>query len=89
VAGIHCLQKVERFGSAHFADDDPLGAHTQAVFHEIAHRYRARPFKIGWARLKPHDVGLLQLEFGGVLAGDDALVCLDIIREAVEQRRLA
>jgi hypothetical protein len=36
VAGIHCLQKVERFGSAHFADDDPLGAHTQAVFHEIA-----------------------------------------------------
>jgi hypothetical protein len=32
---------------------------------------------------------LLQLQLGGVLAGDDALVGVDVAGEAVEERRLA
>lgn len=32
---------------------------------------------------------LLQLQFGRVLAGDDALVAVDVVGEAVEQSRLA
>jgi hypothetical protein len=34
-------------------------------------------------------VRLLQLKLGGVLAGDDALVVVDVAGEAVEQRGLA
>jgi len=34
-------------------------------------------------------MGLLELQFGGVFAGDDALVVLDVAGEAVEQRGLA
>src|SRR5262249_33509552 len=38
---------------------------------------------------EPHRVRLLQLQFGGVLAGDDALVVIDEAGETVEQRGLA
>ena len=43
----------------------------------------------GRARLQADDVGLLELQFGRVLAGDDALVIIDELRETVEQRGLA
>jgi hypothetical protein len=74
VAGVHRLQQVERLGSADFADDDPFRTHTQAVLDEIAHRDPALAFKVRRAGFEAHDVRLLQLEFGGVFAGDDALV---------------
>ena len=35
------------------------------------------PLEIGRARLQPHHMRLLQLQLGGVLAGDDALVVVD------------
>jgi hypothetical protein len=35
------------------------------------------------------DVRLLQLQFGGVFTGDDALACFYVIGEAVQQRRLS
>jgi hypothetical protein len=47
------------------------------------------PFKVGRARFEAHHVRLLQLKFGGVFAGDDALVGVDEVGQAVEQRRLA
>ena len=47
------------------------------------------PFEVGRARFQTHDVRLLQLQFRGVLAGDDALVEFDVIGQAIEQRRLA
>ena len=64
-------------GSAHLADDDALGAHAQAVLDEVAHGDLALAFEIGRARLQAHHMGLLQLQFGRVLAGDDALVVVD------------
>ena len=77
MAGVHRLQQVEGLGSAHFADDDPLGAHTQAVLDQVAHGDLALAFEVGRAGFQAHHVRLLQLQFGGVLAGDDALVVVD------------
>jgi hypothetical protein len=45
--------------------------------------------EIGRSRLKPHHMRLLELQLGAVLAGDDALIRVDIGGQAVEQRRLA
>jgi hypothetical protein len=89
VAGIHRLQEVERLGSAHLADDDALGPHAQAVAHEVAHGDLALALEVGRARLQAHHVRLLQLQFSRVLAGDDALVVVDVAGEAVEQGGLA
>ena len=49
----------------------------------------AAAFEVGRPGLQPHHVRLLQLQFGGVLAGDDPLVGVDEGGQAVEQRRLA
>ena len=53
VAGVHRLQQVERLGTAHLADDDPLGTHAQAVPHEIAHRDLAGALEIGRPGFEP------------------------------------
>ena len=74
---------------ARLADDDAFGSHTQAVAHEVAHGHRAGALEVRRPRLETHDVRLLELQFRRVLAGDDALVAVDVVREAVEQRRLA
>ena len=89
MAGVHGLQQVEGFRSAHFADDDAFGAHAQAVAHQIAHGDLALAFQIGRPRFQPHHVRLLQLQFGGVFAGDDAFFFVDERGQAVEQRGLA
>ena len=88
VARVHRLQQIEGFGSAHFADDNSFGSHTQAVLDEIAHRDLAGALQIGWARLQTDDMRLLQLQFGGVFAGDHPFVSVDIVRHAIQQRRL-
>ena len=85
---IACKQ-IEGFGSAHFADDDAFGPHAQAVLDQVAHRDLAYAFEIRGARLKAHDMGLLELELGRVLAGDDSLIHVDIVRQAVQEGRLA
>src|SRR3954469_16006136 len=89
VTGVHGLQQIERLGSADFADDDAFRAHTQAVAHQFAHRDLAFAFDVGRAGFQPHHVRLLQLKFGRVFAGDDALILLDELGQAVQQRGLA
>ena len=89
MTGIHRLQQVERFRSANFADDDPLRSHTQAVAHQIAHGDLALALKVRRPRFQPHHVRLLELQFGGVFAGDDAFVIVDLSGQAVEQRGLS
>ena len=89
MAGVHGLQQVERFGSADFADDDAFGAHTQAVADQFAHRDLAFALDVGRPGFQPHHMRLLQLKFGGVFAGDDALVVVDVLGQAVQQRGLA
>ena len=89
MAGVHSLQEVEGFRSAHLAHDDAFRPHTQAVLDQVAHGDLAFAFQIGRARFEAHRVRLLQLQLGGVLAGDDALVAVDELGEAIEQRGLA
>ena len=89
MAGVHGLQKVERFGSAHLAHDDAFGTHTQTVPDQIAHGDLALPFEIGRTRFQAHDMRLLQLKFGRVFAGDDAFFRVDIGGHAIQQRGLA
>ena len=89
MAGVHGLQQVERFRSAHFADDDAFRPHTQTVAHQIAHGDLALALEIGRPCLQPHHMRLLQLQFGGVLAGNDTLVIVDVAGQTIEQRRFA
>ena len=89
VAGVHRLQHVERLAAAHLADDDAVGPHAQRVADQIALRDLAASFQTGGAGFQPHDVRLLQLQFRGVLDGDDALADIDQPRQRVQQRGLA
>ena len=82
MAGIHGLEHFERFRSARLADDDAIGPHTQTVPDEIAHGDLTLAFEVRRPRLEADDVRLLQLQLGGVLAGDDALVVLDDSRSS-------
>jgi hypothetical protein len=78
MAGVHGLQQVEDLRSTHLADDDPFGTHTQTVLDEIAHGDLALALKVRRTGFKTHHMWLLELQFGGVFAGDDAFVPVDI-----------
>ncbi len=71
VAGIHGLQHVERFFAAHLAHDDAVGPHAQAVDQQLPLPHRALAFEIRGPRFQARQVGLFQLQFGGVLDGDE------------------
>ena len=73
VAGVHGLQHVEGFLAAHLAHDDAVGAHTQAVDHQLPLAHRALAFDVGRPGFQAHHVLLLHLQFGRVFNGDDAL----------------
>ena len=77
VAGVHRLEHVERLAAADLADDDAVGPHTQEFRTRSRDRDLALAFDVGRARLEADDVRLLQLQFGGVLDRDDALVRRD------------
>src|SRR5665213_1601921 len=89
MAGIHRLQHVHGFRAADFAQDDAVGAHAQRVLQKVADGDLALAFEVGRTRLEPYDVRLLQLQFGSVLDGDDALARVDHLRHGVEQGGLA
>ncbi len=73
VTRVHGLQHVERLGAAHFADHDAIRTHSQAIAKQLALRHLSLPFDVGRPCLESYDVRLLQLQFGRVLDGDDAL----------------
>ena len=74
MAGVHGLQHVEGLLAAALAEDDAVGPHAQRVLDEIALADFAVALDVGRARFHARDVRLLQLQFGGVLDGDQALV---------------
>ncbi len=89
VAGVHGLQHVERFLAADFAHHDAVRAHTQAVDQQLALPDRAMAFQVGRPGLQARHVRLLQLQFGRVFNGDDALFGRDEGRQSVQQRGLS
>ena len=77
MTGVHGLQHVERFLAADLADDDAVGTHTQAVDQQFALPHRAVAFEIGGPGFEARHVRLLQLQFGRVFDGDNALLAVD------------
>lgn len=67
VAGGHGLEHVEGLAAADLADDDAVGgAHAEGVADEVADGDPALALDVGRPALQRDDVGLLELEFGGV-----------------------
>ena len=89
VARVHRLEHVERLGAADLADDDAVGPHAQRVADQLADRDLTLALDVLRARLQPQHVALVQLQLGGVLDGDDAVVVGDRRRQRVQERRLA
>src|ERR1035437_39487 len=84
VTGVHRLEHVERLTTATLSDDNPIGPHAQRVDHQFADRHTAAALDVGRPGLERHHVLLAELELGGVLDGDDALVLGDEAGEDVE-----
>ena len=61
MAGIHRLQHIDGFFTAHLAQDDAIRAHPQRVAHQCALRNFARTFDVWRARFQAHHMRLLQL----------------------------
>ena len=77
VAGVHRLQHVEGRAVADLADDDAVGPHPQGVAHEVADGDLAPALDVGRSALESEHVLLVELQLGGVLDRDDALVVRD------------
>ena len=80
VAGVEGLEHVERLRPAHLADDDAVGPHPQAVGTRSRWATCPAPSVLG-ARLHADDVAIPQLQFGGFLDGNNALVVGNRLRE--------
>ncbi len=89
MARVHGLQHVQGLGTANLTDEDPVGAHSQAVAKQLPDRELALALHVRWAVLERDDVGVVDLELGRVLDGDDALVVRDEACDHVERGRLA
>ena len=89
VAGVHRLQHIQGLAAADLADDDPVGAHAEAVANQLADRQLALPLHVGRAVLERDHVWVLDLELGRVLDRDDALHFGDVRREDVQCGGLA
>jgi len=89
VTGVHGLEHRERLATTRLTDDDALRAHTKGVPDEVHDRDGALAFDVGGARLETDHVVLHELELGGVLDRDDALVLRDEAGKDVEERRLS
>ena len=73
MARVHRLQHVERFLATHLADDDPVRPHTQGVDDQFALTHRSLPFHVRRTAFQANNVLLLQLKFGRIFDGHDAL----------------
>ncbi len=89
VAGIHGLQHVQRGTVADLPDDDPVRAHPQRVTYQLPDRDPASVLQVRRPRFHPEHMILAQLQFGGVLDGDDPFVGGHERRQHVQAGRLA
>ena len=88
-ARVHGLQHVQRFRAAALAHDDAVGPHAERGAQQNALVDAALLIQIGRAGFEFHHVALLELQFGGVLDGDDALFLGNEPRERVQHSGLA
>ena len=89
VAGVHGLEHVHDLRPPDLAHDDAVGAHAQGVAHQVPLGDLALALDVGRPGFQAPHVLLLQLQFRGVLDGEDAFVVRDEAGEDVEQGGLA
>ena len=73
----------------HLTDDDAVGTHTQAVDQQLPLADGSLAFNVRRPCFQTHDVFLRQLKFGRVLDRDDALILRNVLRQDVQEGRLA
>ena len=84
MARVHSLQHVDGLVGAAFAHDDAIGPHAQGVHHQLPYGHLAGAFGVGRPGFQAHHVGVLvELQFGGILDGDDALLVGDMAGKGV------
>ena len=64
MSGVHCLQHVETFFTANFAEHDAVGTHAKRVDDELALTHGTIAFHVGRPRFKANDMLLLERELG-------------------------
>jgi hypothetical protein len=87
VAGVHGLQHIDNFFATGFTDDDTVRAHPQGVAQTVALTDATFALNVWRAAFHLANVGLLQLEFGRVLNGEDAFVVINKRLQRVERGR--
>src|ERR1700756_2421255 len=89
MTGIHRLQHVKCFFAADFADDDAVGAHAETIDKELTLANRSHALDVGGTGLQPDNILLCKLQFRGVLDGHEPLILRYVLREDIQERRLA
>ena len=89
VARVQGVQQIQRLRAPHLSHHQPVGTHPQRVAHEVADRHRPSTLAGLGPGLQPHHMGMLQLQLGGVLDGDDPLTVAHPAGQGVEQGGLA
>src|SRR5262245_15770526 len=89
MTGIHCLQHVEGFITPYLTYDDAVGPHSKCVFDQFALPYLSLSFNRWRTRLEPTDVGLLKLQFSGILNCNQPFLRGDVIGKRVKKGRFA
>ena len=71
MARVHGLQHIQRFGSAAFPHDDPVGTHTQSIDHQIPNGDPPLPFDVRRPGFQGNQILMGKFKFGGILHSDD------------------
>ncbi|ODU55485.1 MAG: hypothetical protein ABT04_00805 [Granulicella sp. SCN 62-9] len=86
---VHGLKHVQRFTAAALSHDDSIWAHAQAVTHEVPDCDGALALGVARACFERHEIDLIESQLGSIFDGDDTFVVRNMVRENVEQGRLA
>src|SRR5690554_4927001 len=84
VTGVHRLEHVQGLRATDLTDDDAVGTHTQGVPDQITDPHLTLALDVGGPGLQCEHVLLMELQLGGVLHGDDALVTGDVAGQHVQ-----
>ena len=73
MSGIHCLDQIRRLFTTAFAENDPVGPHSQRVSNEATERYLASSIRTGRASFQTYGVRVRSLYFASLFYDRDSL----------------
>ena len=88
MSGIQCLQQIECFRAAYFAEDDAVRTKPQRLPQQIADRDR-RHIRLGTPRFEPHQIRRRQVDFRRIIDDHDPVRRRDECAERIQQRGLS